>query len=120
MSVPAEELFDISKDRDTFFGWLLLEATTKISKQDFGEILDAATVGDRKGVFRLSLTMNGVALPVRKMIDHLERGLDEMIKERAEDIITARLQGRLDLIDEATNRAREILLAALRGEPLPE
>lgn len=112
------DIFEPDKERNSFWHWLLIHATSLIDKEDFAKVLEIAQASPERR-FEIKLTMNGVELPPRRMIELLEKSLDKMIEEKAADLLQRKLGPRLALLDEATERARNLLLCALRGDPLP-
>ena len=84
----------------TFFGWFIMET--------LGAYLDASKgpwTFDRR--LEVSLTINGKEIPIRPVIDMIEKDLDRMVLKRAEALLKSKLDKVSDMIYQVERHVRD-------------
>lgn len=107
------EKFDILEMRKcNLLHWAVINAVTKL-----GELEKVWVEFPKDGKWEFTLTMSGVELPIMKTFKLLESNIDEMVKDKAKEIVNDKFDDLFsaveDTLDDVTDKLKEKFEAEL-------
>lgn len=105
------DIFKPDKDRDSFKAGLLYHAMGT-QPEFIKDIIQRARV---IGQHEVLLTINGVKLSAFAAIDWLEKGFDDCVNRRAEELVRERLGDRLEKVTDVINEFQQKLTDAINA-----